>query len=178
MLKIDGIAPGLAICFQIDIASVSDAEFVKYLSTHSLHIDVWDGDSLLYLGSSELQLKSALRQGESAVAYEDDLPITIEQVWTKFLFKITEEYRDKLTASPSYSSGINALAVSTGTVPPPVVCGTLHVRVVNIGGESKSVGDIVTKPNNLNCILYDYHSGLQNRALTVSIPKRVFTELK
>jgi hypothetical protein len=70
----------------VDIAGddSSDAELVDYLDANYLHIDVWDGDSLLYLGSSQLQLRSALRQGAAGVAYEDDIPIAVEQVCCNF----------------------------------------------------------------------------------------------
>jgi len=34
--------------------------FIKYLSQQSLHIDVWDGDSLLLIGSSIVDLKVQL----------------------------------------------------------------------------------------------------------------------
>jgi len=34
--------------------------FTKYLSQQSLHIDVWDGDSLLLIGSSHVDLKVQL----------------------------------------------------------------------------------------------------------------------
>lgn len=37
--------------------------FVEYLSSKTLHVDVWDGDSLLLLGSLAIPLWRLLRQG-------------------------------------------------------------------------------------------------------------------
>lgn len=35
---------------------------VEYLSSRSLHVDVWDGDSLMHIGSVSVPLVGALRQ--------------------------------------------------------------------------------------------------------------------
>lgn len=161
---LDGVPPGLNVCFQVDVAESGDEELVQYLDSNYLHIDVWDGDSLMYLGSSQLQLRSALRQGAAGVAYEDDIPIAIGQV--------SEEYRDKMTTSVSHSSGLNIAAMST-PMSPPAVCGTLHVRVVNTGGESKKTGENTKGSQSKECILNDYHHNLNNKPVTISYPKRM-----
>jgi hypothetical protein len=158
---LDGVPPGLNVCFQVDVAESGDEELVQYLDSNYLHIDVWDGDSLMYLGSSQLQLRSALRQGAAGVAYEDDIPIAIGQV--------SEEYRDKMTTSVSHSSGLNIAAMST-PMSPPAVCGTLHVRVVNTGGESKKTGENTKGSQSKECILNDYHHNLNNKPVTISYP--------
>ena len=36
--------------------------FVKYLYQQTLHVDVWDGDSLLLLGSCAVELKVSLKR--------------------------------------------------------------------------------------------------------------------
>ena len=49
--------------YPIDPAHMRPGEgrlFTKYLSQQSLHIDVWDGDSLLLIGSCIVELKVQL----------------------------------------------------------------------------------------------------------------------
>jgi nephrocystin-4 len=53
--------------------------FPYYLDQKQLHIDVWDGDSLLHMGTACLDLKPLLRQGKSGVQYDDDIDI----MWTE-----------------------------------------------------------------------------------------------
>ncbi len=49
--------------------------FLKYLAYETVFIDVWDGDSLHLIGTSTIELKQLLRQGNEAVqaAYELDV---------------------------------------------------------------------------------------------------------
>lgn len=59
-LKIVTGKPGLEVKYHVDPAHLKvgeGASFLRYLSTHNLHIDVWDGDSLLLLGSLSVPLK-------------------------------------------------------------------------------------------------------------------------
>lgn len=53
-------APGLQLKYMVDPAFLKPGEqrwFVHYLADHSLQIDVWDGDSLLLVGSAAVKLK-------------------------------------------------------------------------------------------------------------------------
>lgn len=46
--------------YYVDPAYMKTGEsrhFLQHLSQHSLHIDVWDGDSLLLIGSCSVDLK-------------------------------------------------------------------------------------------------------------------------
>ena len=46
--------------YPVDPAHMMPGEsrlFTKYLATQSLHVDVWDGDSLLLIGSCIVELK-------------------------------------------------------------------------------------------------------------------------
>lgn len=49
--------------------------FSHYLLSQSLHIDVWDGNSLLLIGSTSLKLKHLLRQGREAVIVAHELDV-------------------------------------------------------------------------------------------------------
>jgi nephrocystin-4 len=53
--------------------------FPYYLDQKQLHIDVWDGDSLLHMGTACLDLKPLLRQGQPGVQFDDDIDI----MWTE-----------------------------------------------------------------------------------------------
>ena len=52
--------PGLEVKYPIDPAYLKPGEvalFWQHLSRQTMHIDVWDGDSLLLIGSSSVELK-------------------------------------------------------------------------------------------------------------------------
>jgi len=52
--------PGLEVKYHVDPAHMKCGEnsaFLEYLASHNLHIDVWDGDSLMLLGSLCVPLK-------------------------------------------------------------------------------------------------------------------------
>ena len=65
--------------------------FLKYLAYETVFIDVWDGDSLHLIGTSTVELKQLLRQGNEAVqaAYELDV--------------LNTEYEDDSIANSSYT---------------------------------------------------------------------------
>lgn len=48
---------------------------LRYLSEQTLHVDVWDGDSLLLVGSCALELKRLCRQGREAVQVSYELDV-------------------------------------------------------------------------------------------------------
>uniref|UniRef100_U3K4Z2 Nephrocystin 4 n=1 Tax=Ficedula albicollis TaxID=59894 RepID=U3K4Z2_FICAL len=65
--------PGLQLKYMVDPAFLRPGEqrwFLRYLAEHSLQIDVWDGDSLLHVGSAPL-----LRQGQTAVRTYHELEV-------------------------------------------------------------------------------------------------------
>ena len=52
--------PGFQVKFMVDPEYLKPGEqkvFVQYLLANSLHVDVWDGDSLMLLGSCLLPLR-------------------------------------------------------------------------------------------------------------------------
>ncbi|KAH6566946.1 hypothetical protein BASA60_009227 [Batrachochytrium salamandrivorans] len=75
----------------------------NYLSKASLFIDVWDGDTLLHLGSGCAKLNLALRQGRPSIYYEDNVDI----IWNDFADE-------------------NKTAVSQRTSPSTIVKKTFH----------------------------------------------------
>lgn len=56
--------PGLQLKYMVDPAFLRPGEqrwFLRYLAEHSLQIDVWDGDSLLHVGSAAVKLEVLVR---------------------------------------------------------------------------------------------------------------------
>lgn len=52
--------PGLQLQYRVDPAFLKPGErvwFLRYLALHALHIDVWDSESLLLIGSAAVPLK-------------------------------------------------------------------------------------------------------------------------
>uniref|UniRef100_H2ZKT2 Nephrocystin-4 n=1 Tax=Ciona savignyi TaxID=51511 RepID=H2ZKT2_CIOSA len=131
--------PGLEIKYHIDPVHMKPGEngtFLKYLSTHNLHVDVWDGDSLMLLGSLAVPLKHLLRGGKQAVCVNHELDIV---------------YTEHTDASPTFTGDLN----SSGSVRPLGMTkthrGKLHLRLGNIGhpSESKSGVSSVLKKKHL-----------------------------
>nr|XP_047134263.1 nephrocystin-4 [Hydra vulgaris] len=74
--KSDNSPPGLMIKYLVDPAFMQlneQVSFLKYLHDQCLYIDMWDGDSLLLVGSTSFPLKYLLRQGKSAVQCSQEL---------------------------------------------------------------------------------------------------------
>ncbi|NWX88175.1 NPHP4 protein, partial [Nothoprocta pentlandii] len=72
-------SPGLQLKYVVDAAFLKPGEqrcFVRYLAERSLHLDVWDGDSLLLVGSAAVKLQPLLRQGRAAVRSHHKLDVT------------------------------------------------------------------------------------------------------
>ena len=53
--------------------------FLKYLTEQKLYIDMWDGDSMLLIGSTSTPLKYLLRQGQPAVQISQELDIVFTE---------------------------------------------------------------------------------------------------
>lgn len=53
-------SPGLQLQFRVDDSFLKPGEkrwFLRYLALHAMHIDIWDSDSLLLIGSTAIELK-------------------------------------------------------------------------------------------------------------------------
>ncbi|XP_068699711.1 nephrocystin-4-like [Montipora foliosa] len=129
--------PGLTLRYMLDPSYLQPGEyhvFVQYLLGQALHIDVWDGDSLLLIGSTTLQLKHLIRQGREAVVVAHELDV------------VSSEYSEE---SPALAGDM----VHTGSVRPlgikAAVEGKLHLRVANIGhlmeGTNRKIGTVPNK---------------------------------
>ncbi|RKO91476.1 hypothetical protein BDK51DRAFT_30914, partial [Blyttiomyces helicus] len=162
--------PGLSLSFTVDIEedtcpSISSwrygaSSFASYMAQKSVYVDVWDGESLFYLGSAAIKLKSALRQGQSGIMFEDDVDIVYEEVKcvtlghfptrpfvnassslffdivTDFLLKLLDaKVAEEKNSGNARSAASVSLAhnYSASFSPSVSVVGKLHFRVTNIG---------------------------------------------
>ncbi|XP_029434862.1 nephrocystin-4 isoform X2 [Rhinatrema bivittatum] len=119
-------SPGYQLTYMLDPSFLKPGEkrwFIRYLAIQTLQIDVWDGDSLLLIGSAAVEMKHLLRQGRKAVQVSHELEI------------ITTEYEQDLMV-------MSGDMTRQGTVKPigvhTVVKGRLHLRMGNVGHVSEN----------------------------------------
>ncbi|PFX29929.1 Nephrocystin-4 [Stylophora pistillata] len=113
--------------------------FSQYLLSQSLHIDVWDGDSLLLIGSTGFKLKNLLRQGREAVVVAHELDV----VSTEFSEEAAMQSGDMTRTGTARPFGIKS-----------AVEAKLHVRVANIGHTSEGPkGKLGTVPKKLSTVV-------------------------
>uniref|UniRef100_A0A2K5DZD4 Nephrocystin 4 n=1 Tax=Aotus nancymaae TaxID=37293 RepID=A0A2K5DZD4_AOTNA len=92
--------------------------FTRYLAMQTLQIDVWDGDSLLLIGSAAVHMKHLLRQGRPAVQASHELEVVA-----------TEYEQDTMVVSGD--------VLGFGRIKPigvhSVVKGRLYLTLANVG---------------------------------------------
>nr|XP_040049231.1 LOW QUALITY PROTEIN: nephrocystin-4 [Gasterosteus aculeatus aculeatus] len=113
-------SPGLQVQFRVDSLKPGERRwFLRYLALHTMHIDVWDSDSLLLIGSTAVELKYMLRQGKSAVQALHEVEV------------LTTDYLGDDTLLTSTDVGLRPartpMSVHT------IIRGRLHIRTGNIG---------------------------------------------
>ncbi|KAM9752077.1 nephrocystin-4 isoform 2-T2 [Menidia menidia] len=114
--------PGLQVQFRVDESFLRPSEkrsFLRYLADHNMHIDIWDSDSLLLIGSTAIELKHMLRHGKSAVQAHHELEVLTTDYVAEDTFLTS--------ADLGRHSASNPISVHT------IVRGQLHVRTGNIG---------------------------------------------
>uniref|UniRef100_A0A8C5UD30 Nephrocystin 4 n=1 Tax=Malurus cyaneus samueli TaxID=2593467 RepID=A0A8C5UD30_9PASS len=114
-------APGLQLKYMVDPAFLRPGEqrwFLRYLAEHSLQIDIWDGDSLLHVGSAAVKLEPLLRQGQTAVRTYHELEVA------------TTEYEPDGTVMGQEALRHGALRPLSVRV---AVRGRLHLCLANVG---------------------------------------------
>lgn len=117
----DAGSPGFQLRYMVDPAFLKPGErhwFTHYLAAQTLQVDVWDGDSLLLIGSAGIRMKHLLRQGRPAVQVSHELEVVA-----------TEYEQDTMVASGDVAGfgSVKPIAVHT------VVKGRLHLTLANVG---------------------------------------------
>jgi len=70
--------PGLDVRYMVDptvLGHDERARFTAFLDEKTLLVDVWDGDSMLFIGTAELELCHLLRGGHRLIANTVELPV-------------------------------------------------------------------------------------------------------
>lgn len=70
--------PGLDVRYMVDPAELGRGEtgrFISFLDQKALLIDVWDGDTMMHIGTAELELRYLLRGGHRVIANTVELPV-------------------------------------------------------------------------------------------------------
>ncbi|KAJ3342983.1 Nephrocystin-4 [Kappamyces sp. JEL0680] len=161
---------GLSVQFHIDGATRKScantrygaSSFPVYMEQKQLFIDVWDGDSLLLLGTACVDLKAALRQGRSSVSVDEDVDIT----WNEYL----DDEASHMRRSSSMSSHMSRTVAPIGeTAVQSTKLGSLHLRVVNIArsAKSKSSQGLQRVQGSDRVIVPDFHDDIKYRAESV-----------
>ncbi|XP_015235683.1 PREDICTED: nephrocystin-4 [Cyprinodon variegatus] len=115
-------SPGLQLQFRVDDGFLRPGEkqwFLRHLALHTMHIDVWDSDSLLLIGSTAIELKYLLRQGKSAVQALHELEV------------LTTDYVGEDTLLTN--ADLDQRSASTPMTVCTIVRGRLHIHTGNIG---------------------------------------------
>ncbi|XP_027296825.2 nephrocystin-4 isoform X4 [Cricetulus griseus] len=116
-------SPGFQLRYMVDPGFLKPGEqcwFIHYLAAQTLQVDVWDGDSLLLIGSAGVQMKHLLRQGRPAVQVSHELEV------------VATEYEQETVAMSGDMAGfgsVKPIGVHT------VVKGRLHLTLANVGHE-------------------------------------------
>ncbi|GFS89548.1 nephrocystin-4 [Trichonephila clavipes] len=127
-----GKLPGFQISYNIDPTELNKGEFhsfLLYLMKQNLHIDMWNGKSLLYIGTVVLPLKYFCRQGKEAVVSKLELDI------------FNCEYPDESLGQVS--------------MPTKTPLGKLHLRVASIRHplSAKALENFEEMEENLNSVI-------------------------
>ncbi|XP_034358363.1 nephrocystin-4 [Arvicanthis niloticus] len=138
-------SPGLQLRYMVDPGFLKPGEqrwFAHYLAAQTLQVDVWDGDSLLLIGSAGIQMKHLLRQGRPAVQVSHELEV------------VATEYEQEMMAVSGDVAGfgsIKPIGVHT------VVKGRLHLTLANVGHscEPRARGSNLLPPSRSRVISND-----------------------
>ncbi|KAK7093407.1 nephrocystin-4-like isoform X1 [Littorina saxatilis] len=124
--------PGVEVRYMLDPTYMKPGEvnlFLRHLARQTLHVDVWDGDSLLLIGSSMVDMKFLCRGGNAAVQATFELDV------------VNSDQTDD-------GSGLTGDLQRGGSVRPVSTqhksCGKLHLRIANVGHtvENKKIAEI------------------------------------
>ncbi|XP_026916409.1 nephrocystin-4 isoform X4 [Acinonyx jubatus] len=143
----DAGSPGFQLKFLAEPGFLRPGEqsrFSHYLAAQALQVDVWDGDSLLLVGSAAVPMKHLLRQGRPAVQVSHELEV------------VATEYEQDVVVSGDVTrlGSIQPIGVYA------VVKGWLHLTLANIGHMCEQRGrDSSTLPPSRSRVISNDRTG-------------------
>ncbi|XP_076421881.1 nephrocystin-4 isoform X1 [Peromyscus maniculatus bairdii] len=150
-------SPGFQLRYMVDPGFLKPGEqrwFTHYLAAQTLHVDIWDGDSLLLIGSAGVQMKHLLRQGRPAVQVSHELEVMA-----------TEYEQETMVVSGDVAGfgSIKPIGVHT------VVKGRLHLTLANVGHmcEPRARGSCSLPPSRSRVISNDGASFFSGGSLLI-----------
>ncbi|XP_052574702.1 nephrocystin-4 isoform X4 [Peromyscus californicus insignis] len=150
-------SPGFQLRYMVDPGFLKPGEqrwFTHYLAAQTLQVDVWDGDSLLLIGSAGVQMKHLLRQGRPAVQVSHELEVMA-----------TEYEQETMVVSGDVAAfgSIKPIGVHT------VVKGRLHLTLANVGHmwEPRARGSCSLPPSRSRVISNDGASFFSGGSLLI-----------
>ena len=102
-----------------NVSNMEAYEFAKYLARGTLYVEVWDADSLLYLGTMPVPLRALCRRGETRASCTLECDVTHSK------------------ASSSDSGGVHTTVVCNGRAPMGDCVGSVHIVLSNTGHAGK-----------------------------------------
>ena len=103
-------------------------DFVEYLAKGTLHVDVWDGDSLMQHGTAAIDLAGLLRQGRESAEVLMEAPVLDHRESVSEEAAKGRKRRAALAAARGATSAAGASSTGGG-----VARGALLVRLINVG---------------------------------------------
>lgn len=112
-------SPGFQLRYLVDPGFLRPGErrwFTRYLAAQTLQIDVWDGDSLLLVGSAAVQMKVALPQARPCRGPEKAVcsrrwPLSCAGLWFGFLLPSAPSHKERaFTKSTFCNAGLHSLS--------------------------------------------------------------------
>ncbi|GLC73822.1 hypothetical protein PLESTF_001424700 [Pleodorina starrii] len=101
--------------------------FAQYLASKTLHLDVWDGESLLQLGTASVDLQSLLRQGRDFAELLVEVPILDQAAVAPSL-----QGQSFTEAAYNANTGLNDTKATV------ISRGSIVLRILNLGRDSRN----------------------------------------
>ncbi|XP_052081503.1 nephrocystin-4-like isoform X3 [Mytilus californianus] len=154
--------PGLEVKYYMDPMSMKLGEvslLLSHLYRQRLHIDVWDGDSLMRIGSASVPLMYLCRSGHEAVQSTFELDV------------VMMEYDDPNLIAGTQSQGAQPLGIQS------MMKGKLHFRMANVGHYSDPKANLMVSSKSTKVISNTagniaYPGGSLNTNYTGITPKK------
>ncbi|KAL8622709.1 hypothetical protein ACOMHN_009343 [Nucella lapillus] len=135
--------PGIEVRYFLDPTYMKPGEvtlFLQHLARQTLHVDVWDGDSLLLIGSSRVDMKYLCRGGQEAVQATFELDVVSSP---------QGEDGGGMTGDVQRGGSVRPVSTQRSS------CGKIHLRIANVGHtvDNKNIAEIQPLPSKTQVVV-------------------------